>query len=90
MALPPIIANNPLVKALKTESSSDTPPPAKGPEGGSLPQDVVEISSAAVQRLEESRQSEISSQEQARETAVETRSLLEESGASLGLDSEFS
>lgn len=84
MAIPQIIANNPIVKLFRTEQSQETTGQAKAqPDaaGAGLPEDIVEISEAAQQRFE-SEQNRVTV-DNAQQTASETREILQDSGASL-------
>lgn len=92
MALPPIIANNPLVKLFRSDGVEDknTGKKAVAEASTGAARDVVEISEAARKKLE-SIQSEAAADEgQAREVAAETREMLRaDESQTLGLDPEF-
>lgn len=86
MTLPPIITNSPIYKALTGGQSR----PAKAAEEKAAPtpaSDRVEISDAALRKLDALKAEDLKSQGTARETAVEVRYDLEKNpDLSLGLD----
>jgi hypothetical protein len=92
MALPPVIANNPLVKLFRSEGvetkNSDKKTAAEAP--AQTPRDVVEISEAARKKLESVKQKAAEDDVAARKVAVQTRDLLtQDESQTLGLDPEF-
>ena len=89
MAIPPIITNNPIVKLFRSEQKAPD-----GPEAGRItqqtPEDIVEISEIAQQRLDGLEA--LSSKDPARlqEVSVQTRDLLAENESlTLGVDPGF-
>lgn len=85
MAIPPIISNNPLFKLFRTEQQTVDNGKETSKAASFAPaiqQDVVEISRAALQRLDGIRP--LASDDEARETADDTRTILEESEYTLG------
>ncbi len=92
MAIPPI-SNNPLLKLFRTDKQGadgkdDQKQQAAQADGAATKQDVVEISAAARQRLEGAKT--LANSDEARETAEETRTILEEGDQTLGLKPDFS
>ncbi|GEM_PF-1480964 len=88
MAIPPIISNNPLLKLFRTddpgfrrESGGKT---EKTSNAASTPQDIVEISQAAQQRLSGIQQLSADNPEQIQDVAGETKEILEETDVALG------
>ena len=85
MALPPIIANNPIMKLFRAEQPKQKSDAASVQEGS--PQDVVEISEAARKKFGEA---QALSDSRAREVAEETRGILsKDESQTLGLDPKF-
>ncbi len=82
MALPPIITNSPIFKALSGTPAEAQPRKAAGSESAEKPasasaQDRVDLSAAALAKIEASRAGTIQSESSARETAGEVRTELE-------------
>ena len=95
MALPPILTNLPFTKLFRTEQAPETDgkqaaPAKKEKESApSSPQDIVEISEAALKKLEG--QSSFLTEDEAKAAAGETRGILEKNpGVALGLEEGFS
>jgi len=93
MALPPILSNLPFTKLFKTEQAPEAAgkqaAPAKKETAASPPQDIVEISEAALKKLEG--QSSFLTEDEAKAAAGETRGILEKNpGVALGLEEGFS
>lgn len=91
MALPPIIANNPLVKLFRSDGAENKNSGKKDAPGASAdsPRDVVQISEAALKKLESVKQKAAADEAQARGVAAETRDLLRaDESQTLGLDPE--
>lgn len=88
MAIPPIIANNPILKLFKTEPSSGSKTDvAKTPQ---TPEDIVEISEAAQQHLDGIRDLSKEGADKVQEVAGETRGILEgDESLTLGADPAF-
>jgi hypothetical protein len=91
MALPPIISNLPIFKFFRSEGPAQpqqhqTQSAKAG--GGALPRDVVEVSDAALDKLNQS-QDKIRNEAQARDTAENVREdLAENEDVALGLDED--
>lgn len=81
MALPPIITNSPIFKALSGTPAEAQPrkTPSDKTEKAALPsaQDRVDLSDAALAKIEASRAGAIQTESSARETAGEVRTELE-------------
>lgn len=85
MALPPIIANNPIMKLFRAEQPKQKSDAASVPEG--LLQDTVEISDAARKKFGEV---QLLADRQARGVAEKTRDILsQDETQTLGLDPKF-
>jgi hypothetical protein len=93
MALPPIIANNPLVKLFRTNDAENKNlggKTAAEPPSAGTPRDVVEISEAAKNKLDSVKQKAAEDDRQAHKVAVNTRDILQnDQTQTLGLDSDF-
>ncbi len=91
MAIPPIIANNPLLKLFRTDKPGGEDEVKDAGGAASTPEDIVEISEAARQRLDGGIHA-LSADDlgEVQEVAGETRAILEDTDLSLGLDPEFS
>lgn len=77
MALPPIVTNSPIFKAITGTQSRLTQPSAPAPaESGSATRDTVSLSEESIQKLE-ALQTDIKSAQTARDTAVNLRQDLE-------------
>lgn len=87
MALPPIISNLPIVKLFKPNGTTQTAKAEeRAPAAGT--KDTVQISEAAQAKLKEA--AALKSEQQARDTASETRQQIADYDGSLGLDPQFS
>ncbi|MCB9991124.1 MAG: hypothetical protein H6867_07060 [Rhodospirillales bacterium] len=85
MTIPPILANNPLLKLFRNDQQgTKAAVPAVSPQ---THEDIVEISEAAQQHLNGVR--DIAGDGEARETAKETADILQDSEYTLGLDPGF-
>ena len=89
MAIPPIIANNPLFKLFRTEQQGGEKSGKADTNAAATPQDIVQISKTAQQRLDGIRQLSADDPAQFHQVAGETRDILDETGLSLGLDRNF-
>ncbi|AGH97584.1 hypothetical protein [Micavibrio aeruginosavorus] len=90
MALPPIISNLPIFKFFRSEGPTQSQQQTQSTQsgGGTLPRDVVEVSDAALDKLNQS-QDKIRNEAQARDTAEDVRDdLAENEDVSLGLDED--
>lgn len=77
MALPPIVTNSPIFKAITGTQSRLTQPSAPAPvESGSATRDTVSLSEESIQKLE-ALQTDIKSAQTARDAAVNLRQDLE-------------
>ena len=81
MAIPPIIANNPVFKLFQSDKTqnkdSRKADDSAAASAGSSPQDVVNISEAARKKLESVQQKVADTDTQARRIAGETKGILE-------------
>jgi len=88
MAVPPIIPSNPVPKTTRTEQQdarSDT-----APQADNTPRDVVEISAAALEKLESAQISAIENDAQARAASETVRNALGgHEDQTLGLNPDF-
>lgn len=92
MALPPIIANNPIIKLFQTGQKNASPKDAVPPEAktGAAPQDIVNISGAALRKLASAQVSPLETDEAAQQTAHQVRGALAgDETQTLGLDPGF-
>ena len=89
MAIPPIIANNPLLKLFRTEQGSAAKGKTDLPPVPATPADIVEVSKAAKQRLDGIENLSADNSARVQEVAGDTRDILQETGLSLGLDRNF-
>ncbi|WP_435641396.1 hypothetical protein [Micavibrio aeruginosavorus] len=90
MALPPIISNLPIFKFFRAEGPAQPQQQSQTTKtgGAPLPRDVVEVSDAALDKLNQS-QDKIRNEAQARDTAENVRDdLAENEDVALGLDEE--
>lgn len=83
MAIPPIISNLPIFKSLKTAEPAQKQEVATSP---ATTEDVVEISGAARERLENVR---TLTEQEAPEVSAQTAKELADSDLALGLDPSF-
>lgn len=96
MTIPPIIANNPLLKLFRTDGKQEQREGAdeKAPAARhhrQTPEDIVEISQAAKQKLDGARALSPENTEEPKAIAAQTRDfLLEDRNLTLGLDPAFS
>lgn len=94
MALPPIIANNPIIKLFQTGqknnvSAKETAPPQET-KAGATPQDIVELSEAARQKLDRAKVGPLETDQDARQAARHARDALAgHDTQTLGLDPGF-
>lgn len=87
MTIPPVISNFPALNVFRSDRSGNAE--VQSPQSSSSnPQDLVEISDAALEQLQGSQQLEADNE--AQELASNTRSILGDSDLSLGLDPDFS
>lgn len=89
MAIPPIISNIPIFKLFRSEKPVSNESSEIKPEGSSMPQDVVNISVAATEKLEGTKALSLDNAEELRAVLGETRHILASSGQSLGLNPDF-
>lgn len=86
MGLPPIIANNPVIKLFRSDPPKQKGDPAQSAPPG-VPQDEVEISEAARKKFGEM---QLRADRQARATSKETAALLgRDENLTLGLNPDF-
>ena len=80
MALPPIVTNSPIYKALVNTTTEKRPAqlPADEAKAASTQQDSVNISDEALKKLEELKSADIKTTDKARETAGDVRTTLED------------
>lgn len=87
MVLPPIIANNPLLKLFRSEAPEDAGNETKNVSGATSARDTVEISASARAKFEEAQLAdETKVRDVARETGERLRS---DESVTLGLDPDF-
>lgn len=87
MVLPPIIANNPLLKLFRSETPEHAGRESKNVSGTASAGDTVEISAAARAKFEEA---QLVDETRVREVARETgERLRDDESVTLGLDSGF-
>lgn len=95
MALPPIISNMPFLKLFKVdkaaqpENTKNTANADTGIKAANPQQDVVDISSAAAERLQGAKVLSLENEEELRSVIGETRHILASTNQSLGLKTDF-
>ena len=91
MAIPPIISNNPLLKLFRTEQQSGAGKSKQPVATAQTPEDIVEISEAARERLDGIQDLSARKQDDVRQTAAQTGDILgHNQDLTLGLDPGFS
>lgn len=88
MALPPIISNMPFLKVFKTDKAQAASENSEI-KSANNPQDVVDISSAAAERLNGTKVLSLENEEELRAVLGETRHILASTDGPLGLKKNF-
>lgn len=88
MAIPPVVSNFPALNVFKSDQASTRSISTQTTSNSGEPQDLVEISSAALEQLQGDQQ--LASEQEASEVGQQTREILERSDFDLGLSTDFS
>ena len=88
MAIPPVVSNFPALNVYKSNQASARAAASESNSRAGEPQDLVEISSAALEQLQGDQH--LADEQEAGEVAQQTRQILQGSEFDLGLNSDFS
>ena len=91
MAIPPVISNLPIIKALRAGQAApaDNQSKTENTPSPSAPEDVVNISETAQQRLDGLKDLSLDKPDELADTIAEVRDLVEKHLVALGLDPDF-
>lgn len=89
MAIPPVVSNFPALNVFKSDQArNDAKAPSNVSPSAGQTEDLVEISSAALEKLQGDQQ--LASESEAHELSGNTKEILQDGSYSLGLDPDFS